>query len=55
MGQGERTGRLYVLIDGSVEVTKDDVVVTDVQNRGRSDGDLAALLDMPRAPRKCAR
>ncbi|MFN0126955.1 MAG: Crp/Fnr family transcriptional regulator [Verrucomicrobiales bacterium] len=45
--QGERTGRLYVLIEGSVEVTKDGVTVTQVAEAGAVFGELAVLLDVP--------
>lgn len=45
--QGECTGRLYVLIEGSVEVMKDGVSVTKVGEPGAVFGELAALLEVP--------
>jgi len=47
LGQGDRTGLLYVLIEGGVEVVKDDVVVATVVDAGAIFGDLAALLGLP--------
>jgi CRP/FNR family cyclic AMP-dependent transcriptional regulator len=45
--QGDHTGLLYVLIEGSVEVTKDDVSVATASEPGAVFGDLAALLGVP--------
>ncbi len=45
--QGESTGHLYFLVDGAVEVVKDDVVVAKVNERGAIFGDLAALMGVP--------
>jgi len=45
--QGGRTGRLYILIEGSAEVTKDGVTVTKVHEPGAMFGDLAVLLGVP--------
>jgi CRP/FNR family transcriptional regulator, cyclic AMP receptor protein len=45
--QGARTGRLYVLIEGTVEVTKDGVNVTKTNEPGAVFGDLALLLGVP--------
>lgn len=45
--QGARTGLLYVLIEGAVEVTKDDVSVATASEPGVIFGDLAALLGVP--------
>jgi CRP-like cAMP-binding protein len=45
--QGECTGRLYVLVDGSVAVTKDGVAVTKVSDPGAVFGELSALLEVP--------
>jgi CRP/FNR family cyclic AMP-dependent transcriptional regulator len=42
--QGDRTGRLYVLIEGSVEVLKDGVRVGTSDQPGAVFGELAALL-----------
>jgi len=45
--QGGRSGLLYVLIEGAVEVTKDDVSVATASEPGAIFGDLAALLGVP--------
>lgn len=45
--QDECTGRLYILIDGTVAVTKDGVAVTKTSEGGAIFGDLSALLDVP--------
>lgn len=45
--QGDSTGQLYVLIEGMVEVTKDDVKVATANDPGAIFGDLAALLGVP--------
>lgn len=45
--QGDRTGRLYILIEGTVEVAKDGVTVTKANEPGAIFGDLAALLGVP--------
>ena len=47
LDQGDRTGLLYFLIEGSVEVVKDEVVVATASRPGDVFGDLAALLDVP--------
>lgn len=57
--QGETTGRLYFLIEGAVEVVKDDVVVATASQPGVVFGEMAALLGGPhtatvRALRPCA-
>lgn len=45
--QGERTGLLYVLRQGAVEVIKDDVTVATVSEPGAIFGDLSVLLNVP--------
>lgn len=47
LAQGERTGLLYFLIEGAVEVLKDDVSVATASDPGVVFGDLAALLGVP--------
>ncbi len=47
LSQGENTGCLYFLIEGAVEVVKDDVVVAKVKERGAVFGDLSALMGVP--------
>ncbi len=42
--QGETTGHLYVLIEGAVEVMKDDVVVVTTPQAGNVFGEMSALL-----------
>ena len=45
--QGDQTGLLYILIEGAVEVIKDDVIVAAVSEPGAIFGDLSALLGVP--------
>jgi CRP/FNR family cyclic AMP-dependent transcriptional regulator len=47
LSQGENSGHLYFLIDGAVEVVKDEVVVAKVKDRGAIFGDLSALMGVP--------
>ena len=42
--EGERTGRLYVLIDGQVEVVKGGTVVASVAEPGAMFGEMSILL-----------
>jgi CRP/FNR family transcriptional regulator, cyclic AMP receptor protein len=44
MEQGAQTNRLYVLIDGKVEVVKDDVRVSTIAEAGATFGEIAVLL-----------
>ncbi|MGE0821312.1 MAG: Crp/Fnr family transcriptional regulator [Candidatus Binatia bacterium] len=43
--EGERTGVLYVLIEGQVAVLKGDVLVTTVSEPGAIFGEMSVLLD----------
>jgi len=45
--QGARTGLLFILVEGTVEVVKDDVTVASASEPGAIFGDLSALLDVP--------
>ena len=45
--EGERFGRLYVLVDGQVEVIRERTQVTHVDEPGSIFGEMAVLLDMP--------
>ena len=45
--QGDRTGVLFVLIEGAVEVLKDDVQVNTVADPGAIFGEMSVLLDAP--------
>ena len=47
LAQGERTGLLFILIEGAVEVIKDDVTVAQASEAGAIFGDLSALLGLP--------
>lgn len=47
LAQGDCTGLLYFLIEGSVEVVKDDVIVATASEPGVIFGDLAVLLGVP--------
>jgi CRP/FNR family cyclic AMP-dependent transcriptional regulator len=46
MGEGERTGRLYVLIDGQVEIIKGETVVASVAEPGAIFGEMSILLGL---------
>lgn len=45
--EGERLGRIYVLVDGQVEVVRERTQVTHVDEPGSIFGEMAVLLDMP--------
>lgn len=45
--QGDNTGHIYFLIQGAVEVIKDDVVVAKASDPGAIFGDLSALMNVP--------
>ena len=45
--EGGRTGHLFVLIDGRVEVVKGDTVVATISEPGAVLGEMSVLLDMP--------
>ena len=47
LAQGESTGLLFILIEGAVEVVKEDVTVAKVSDPGAVFGDLSALLGVP--------
>jgi len=45
--QGQKTGKVYILIDGSVEILRDGVQITTVDQPGAPFGEISALLDTP--------
>ena len=45
--EGGRTGHLFVLIEGRVEVVKGDTVVATISEPGALLGEMSVLLDMP--------
>ena len=45
--EGETTGRLYVLVDGQLEVVKDETVVANVAEPGSLVGEMSVLLGQP--------
>jgi CRP/FNR family transcriptional regulator, cyclic AMP receptor protein len=47
LDEGTRSGRLYVLVSGTVEVVKGDVQITTVSEPGAFLGEISALLDIP--------
>ncbi len=47
LAEGTRTGVLYILADGAVEVAKGDVRITTVSEPGAFFGEVSALLDAP--------
>ena len=47
--QGGRTGQLYVLKDGALEVSRDGKHVTTLRTRGAVIGEMSVLLDLPQS------
>ena len=47
LDEGSSTGRLYVLVEGTVEVVKGGFQINIVNDRGAIFGDMSALLDAP--------
>ena len=45
--EGESLGKLYVLIEGQVEIVRERTQVTHVDEPGSMFGEMAVLLDMP--------
>ena len=45
--EGDRSGRIYVLIEGSVEIIKGDVQINTVSDPGAIFGEMSVLLDAP--------
>jgi CRP/FNR family transcriptional regulator, cyclic AMP receptor protein len=52
--EGEMTGRLYVLVDGQLEVVKGGAVVASVTEPGSVLGEMSALLGQPHTATVCA-
>lgn len=47
LAEGERTGILYILIEGEIEVVKGDFQVSTVSEPGAIFGEISVLLDIP--------
>ena len=47
MQQGDRTGRMLVLIDGEVEILRDNVQVAKAATPGGVFGEMSVLMDCP--------
>ena len=47
LAEGGSSGRLYVLVDGAVEILKGDFQINLVSDRGALFGDMSALLAIP--------
>lgn len=47
LAEGERTGILYILIEGEIEVLKGDFQITTVAEPGAIFGEISVLLDIP--------
>ena len=47
LAEGDRSGKLYLLIDGEVEVLKGDYQINVVSEPGAIFGEISALLDLP--------
>lgn len=54
LAQGARTGLLFILVEGAVEVIKDGATVATASEPGAIFGDLSALLDGPHTATVCA-
>jgi CRP/FNR family cyclic AMP-dependent transcriptional regulator len=52
--EGETTGRLYVLVDGQLDVVKGGAVVASVTEPGSVLGEMSALLGQPHTATVCA-
>lgn len=52
--EGETTGRLYVLVDGKLDVVKGGTVVASVSEPGSIIGEMSALLGQPHTASVCA-
>lgn len=44
---GKRSGKLYVLIEGQIEISRDNIVVASVREPGAVFGEMSILLDVP--------
>ncbi len=47
LAEGASTGRLYMLVEGTVEILKGDFAINRVSDRGATFGDMAVLLNIP--------
>jgi len=47
LAEGDRSGKLYLLIDGEVEILKGDYQINTVSDPGAIFGEISALLDLP--------
>ena len=47
LSEGRKTNRLYVLIEGSIEIVRDGVQVAMVSEPGSIFGEMSLLLDLP--------
>jgi CRP-like cAMP-binding protein len=45
--EGERTGLLYVLIEGEIEIRKEEVEIDVISQPGAVFGEISALIDIP--------
>ncbi|MFM8363978.1 MAG: cyclic nucleotide-binding domain-containing protein [Verrucomicrobiota bacterium] len=44
---GERSGNLYILVSGQLEVSQDDTVITRISAQGSIVGEISVLLNVP--------
>jgi CRP-like cAMP-binding protein len=47
LAEGDKSGRLYILTEGEVEIVKGDFQINSVSEQGAVFGEISALLDMP--------
>lgn len=47
IAEGDRTGKLYILIEGDIEVLRQDTQVSHIDEPGSILGEMSALLDQP--------
>ena len=45
--QGTRSGKLYILLEGAVEVKREETLIAAIDERGALFGEMSALLDVP--------
>jgi CRP-like cAMP-binding protein len=53
--QGTRSGKLYILLEGTVDVKREETLVATADERGAMFGEMSALLDVPHTANVVAR
>ena len=55
LAKGQRTDRLYVLIEGELDVSRGDVYIASIQEPGSIFGEMSLFMDRPHAVTVTAR